>query len=82
MFEEQLQVGPSAALPRVRTRGLLRFVAQQARDEALSPYRSRDHGLARAGRDVGVVLHRRTLCAASEEVGVEEHEIIKSTYGR
>jgi len=40
---------------------MLRFVAIQTRDEALSQGRSRDHGFARAGGKPGLVLRRRTV---------------------
>ncbi len=43
----------------MRPRRLLRQLEEQARDQAFSRDRTSDHALARAGRDLGLVLHRR-----------------------
>ena len=58
---ERRSLGPLAALPRVRTRGLLRFIAESPHHQALSQDESPRHRVVRAGRSVGLVLRGRGL---------------------
>src|SRR6188768_2264716 len=66
MRQEQLQVGAPASLSNVRACRMLRFVALQARNKALLQEGSRDHGVARAGRKLGLVLYRRAVRAGPQ----------------
>src|SRR5262245_55067779 len=52
-------MGAPAHLPDLRARGLLRLVAQPARDQALPRLEAPHRHLGRAGRDLVVVLRRR-----------------------
>src|SRR5262245_42513653 len=52
-------MAPPSALPYVRPRRVLRLVAEQARDEALSRHRPSRDPLVRARRGLAVVLRRQ-----------------------
>src|SRR5262245_9056364 len=52
----------SAAVFDLRARRLLRFFTEQACDETSPRYETSADSFLRAGRRVGVVLRRRTLC--------------------
>ena len=49
VLEDREPLGPPARVPRVRARGLLRLVAQQARHRAFSRDEAPDHGVGGAG---------------------------------
>src|SRR5262245_7883896 len=61
LFAWRRPMAASATVFDVRARRLLRFFAEQARDETLSRDETSADSLLRAGRRVGVVLLRRTL---------------------
>ena len=62
----------SAAVFDLRTRRLLRFFTEQARDETLPRDETSADPFLRAGRRVGVVLRRRTLFRiALTSIGVQ-----------
>src|SRR5690349_9159040 len=52
-------MGPSAAVSHVRTRGLLRQLAQQARQRSFPPDPAPAHAVVRAERRLGLVFRRR-----------------------
>ena len=56
MRENGRYLGPPAAVPFLRTRGLLRFVEKQARDQAFPVFTPSADSFHRAGRILGVVL--------------------------
>ena len=56
MFEDGRYVGPSAAMPGVWARWLLRFVEKQTRDETFSRIEASRGAVARARRAMDVVL--------------------------
>src|SRR3954453_21469275 len=55
----RFSLGPSAAVPDLRARRLLRPVPGQARPPARRRGRTSDHPVVRAGRGLAVVLRRR-----------------------
>ena len=56
MFEDGRYVGPLAVVHDLRACGVLRFVEEQACDEAFSCGEAPDHEVAGAGGELGVVL--------------------------
>src|SRR5258708_3302939 len=58
MLEDGRPLGPPAAVHELRSRGMLRFLEEQACHEALPPYASSHHAIPRAGRRLGLVLRR------------------------
>ena len=52
-------LGPSAHVPGVRPRGLLRFVEESPRPRALPHHAAPDHSIRRARRRLALVLRRR-----------------------
>src|SRR5215510_10274765 len=60
LFARRGQLAASAPVFDLRARRLLRFLAEQARDEALPLDETSADSFLRAGRRVGVVLRRRT----------------------
>src|SRR5215472_2934927 len=67
--EDRRYLGPFASLPGVRTRGLLRFLEEQARDQTLSPQQTPSDSIDRAGRILGLVL-----CGLDDARRVERRE--------
>src|SRR3954470_1063489 len=78
MSADRVPLGPSAAVPDLRARGLLRPVPGQARPPARRPGRPSDHPVVPAGRGLAVVLRRRGTgvttqgTAAEKSHGVEQ----------
>src|SRR5690349_1168900 len=75
---DRVTLGPSAAVPDLRARRLLRPVPGQARPPTRRPGRSSDHPVVPAGRGLAVVLRRRgtgvttRVTAAEKGQGVEQ----------
>src|SRR4051794_36034559 len=75
---DRVPLGPSAAVPDLRARRLLRPVPGQARPPARRPGRPSDHPVVPAGRGLAVVLRRRgagvttRATAAEKSHGVEQ----------
>src|SRR3954452_20103388 len=63
---DRVPLGPSAAVPHLRARGLLRPVPGQARPPARRPGRPSDHPVVPAGRGLAVVLRRRGAGVTSQ----------------
>src|SRR6185437_3370364 len=60
MSRVRRMVGPPSSVSRMRPRGLLRPVAQQARHETLPQNPPSDHAELRAGGGVGMLLYTPT----------------------
>src|SRR6185295_5873488 len=73
---DRVPLGPSAAVPDLRARRLLRPVPGQARPPARRPGRPSDHPVVRARRGLAVVLRRRglrmTAATAAGPSGLEQ----------
>src|SRR3954449_3592896 len=75
---DRVPLGPSAAVPDLRARRLLRPVPGQARPPALGPGRPSHHPVVPAGRGLAVVLRRRgtgvstQATSAGKSQGVEQ----------
>src|SRR5207245_128008 len=61
LSENRRHLGPPATVPHVRPRRLLRFVQEQACDEALPGRTSPDRPVVGAGRGLALVLRGRNL---------------------
>src|SRR3954462_12924581 len=75
---DRVPLGPSATVPDLRARRLLRPVPRQARPPARRPGRPSDHPVVPAGRGLAVVLRRRgtgvttRATAAEKSSGVDQ----------
>ena len=56
LSQDRGHLGSSEALPELRSRGLLRFIKEQARHQALSQDLTSDHQVVRAWRELALVL--------------------------
>src|SRR5689334_12096265 len=78
MPRDRRRVVPSAHLPRVRARRVLRRLAQPARDQARAGVGPSDHPLGPAGRGLVVVLRRRARHAHPPGRGRAAHPAFAS----
>src|SRR3954465_334734 len=68
---DRVPLGPSATVPDLRARRLLRPVPRQARPPARRPGGPSDHPVVRAGRGLAVVLRRRGTGVTTQATAAE-----------
>src|SRR3954453_14295246 len=73
----RFSLGPSAAVPDLRARRLLRPVPGQARPPARRAGRPSDHPVVRAGRGLAVVLRRRGTGGSTRATAAEKRHGIE-----
>src|SRR3954468_24529466 len=73
----RVALGPSAVVPDLRARRLLRPVPGQACPPARRPGRPSDHPVVRAGRGLAVVLRRRGTGVTAQATAADKRQGIE-----